>query len=455
MAQKVIIPRLGQTMTEGTVARWLKGDGERVQAGEDIYELEYDKSTANVQAKKTGILRHTANEGQTVPLGNAVGYILEEGETLEAALAQKTYEVANSAKGGAYAAPASDSPQKTEASEKTSVLASPLVKKLAAEHGIDLASVTPSSPDGRLTKADIERVLAERSTPKESSAAAEPPVEVKASPMAKRLAEELGVDLRLVMAADGLRISKDDVLNFAAASKAPGESLMPRESRREPLRGLRKIIADRMAKSYFTFPTVTLTTDADMSALISFRTKFNEEHASAGSKLTVTDMIVAAVAKALKEFEIINASIVGEEIVYYQDINVGIAVALKNGLIVPVVRNADRLSLTVLPVETKRLVSAAQAGTIAADDMKGGTFTVTNLGTMGIDSFNPIINYPESAILGVGRTVEKPVVINGGIVIRPKAVLSLTHDHRLIDGTPAAEFLKAIVHYIETPQELT
>ncbi len=462
MAQRVIIPRLGQTMTEGIVTQWFKKDGDTVAVDDDIYELEYDKSTADVQAKKAGVLRILVEEGATVPLGEAVAIILENGETLEQVLSQKTYEVASSAKSDV---PVKSVQQTAKPQAKTErVSASPMVKRLAAEHGIELLTLTPSAPNGRLSKADVERYLEERSKAPVSTAPEPATAEsVRSSPMAKKIAKELGVDINAVTAADGRSITKDDVINFAEANSGreskDRETYKPRESRRELLRGMRKIISKRMAHSYFTYPTVTLTTDADMSELMRFRAKYNKEHMdeqnNADIKLSVTDIILAAAAKALRENEIINAYIDGDEIVYQEDINIGMAVGLENGLVVPVLRNTDKLTFEALSKQTKRLAEAAKKGTISADEMKGGTFTVTNLGTAGIDSFNPIINFPESAILGVGRTIEKPVVLNGEIIIRPKAVLSLTHDHRLIDGIPASKFLKAVVNYIENPRLIT
>jgi len=189
-----------------------------------------------------------------------------------------------------------------------------------------------------------------------------------------------------------------------------------------------------------------------MKALQEFRNVFNAEHGGEGLKLTVTDFIVAAVAKALREHELLNAFLDGDELVFHEEVNVAVAVALPaGGLLVPVVHNADRLGLKELCKETKRLVTAAKASRFNFDDMVGSTFTVTNMGMGDIDAFSPIIQYPESAILGLGRTVDKPVVVDGAIVIRPRAVLSITHDHRIIDGMPAAEFLKTVVHYIENP----
>lgn len=339
------------------------------------------------------------------------------------------------------------------------VLATPLVKRLAAENNIELSALIPSSPDGKLSRVDIERYMAEHveTAPVAQAVAMMPVTAMRATPLAKKLAKNLGVDMLLVSVANGLRIYSGDIMLAAAKGKSSvADSLFPRESRRERIRGARKVIGERMRHSYFLYPTVTLTTEVDMKALTAFRSAYNVAHAPQGIKLSVTDIIIAATAKALREFELINASIDGDEIVYHEDVNVAEAVALPmGGLLVPVIRHADTLSLEALCKETKRLVTAARAGELNPDDMVGGTFTVTNMGVGNIDAFNPIINYPESAILGVGRTVEKVVVIDGMIAIRPRAVFSLTHDHRVIDGLPASEFLKALVHYVENPNLLS
>jgi pyruvate dehydrogenase E2 component (dihydrolipoamide acetyltransferase) len=340
---------------------------------------------------------------------------------------------------------------------KKRIYASPMVKRLCQEHGIDISLLTPSSPDGQLTKADVDHYILEQGKgldtkenikvqPKNFS-------KLKVSPMAKRIADGLKIDLAQVPASNGIRVMKEDVLAYKQSTKEDinPDFTKPRESRRELLSGIRKVIADRMVKSYFTYPTVTQTMETDMKAFEEFRVDFNSQYDQKDYQLSITDLILASVAKALRDHEIINASIDGSEIVYHADINIGVAVGTLSGLLVVVVRNADTLSLKALAAETKRLIRAAREAVITMEEMKGGTFTITNMGMEGIDSFNPIINYPESAILGVGRIIEKPVVINGGIMIRPRMVLSLTHDHRIIDGIPASAFLRSVVNILENP----
>ena len=452
MAQRVIIPRMGQTMTEGIVAKFYVRDGQSVEVGSDIYELEYDKSTATVTAKKAGTVRLLVKEGATVPLGEAIAVILEDGETLESVNIAGSYQVANAAK--ANESVPESAPGAAPVKVAACVSASPMVKRLAKDMGIEIENVTPTNGE-RITKEDLEAYAAKTKDAPAPAAASEATTAgaSKASPLARKLAEELGVDITEVHAADGKRITHEDVQTFAykhASAPAPAAPVS-RGDRREPMRVMRKTIAARMSESYFTCPTVTLTTDADMFELMNLRTQLNNEFAKKGVKLTITDMLIKAVAKALLENEICNAEISGDEILYHGDINIGMAVGLDNGLLVPVIRNADQMTLEQISVETKRLIGLAKSGKLSGDDMSGGTFSITNLGMSGIDCFNPIINLPQSAILGIGRTVEKPVVLDGKITIRPRAVLSITHDHRIIDGVPAANFLKSCVHYIEKP----
>ena len=459
MAQKVIIPRMGQTMTEGTVARFLVKDGDRVEATTDIYELEYDKSTANIPAKKAGTVRLLVAEGAVVPLGQPVAVILEDGETLESVNLQSDHQVAIAPK--EKSAPVAAAPAAPAAKKATgSYGATPRIKALAREMGIDLADVTPA--DGkRYTKEDLENYAkakaeaAAPAAPAAPTAPAAPAAEYRVSPLARKVAQELGVDVSKVVPADGKRVMREDVVAYAEANKAPAAApaapAAPAADRREPLRGMRKVIAERMKQSADLYPSATLTTKIDMTELVKMRQQLNGELSKKGVKLSITDLLVKAVAKALRENEIINTSLVDGEIIYHADINIGLAVALPNGLVVPVVRNADKLSLEQINAESKRLVGLAKNGGLSGDDMSGGTFSLTNLGMVGIDAFTPIINMPESAILGVGRTVEEPAVVDGQICIRSKAIFSITHDHRVIDGYPAALFLQSLTRFIENP----
>ena len=453
LAQKVIIPRMGQTMTEGTVARFLVKDGDKVQADTEIYELEYDKSTANIPAKKAGTVKLLVEEGSVVPLGQPVAVILEDGETLDSVDLSSNHDVAVASKKSEAPAAKAVAPAAAAPAKGVKYGATPKIKAKAREMGIDIADVVPA--DGkRITVEDLEAYAKKAAAPAPAEASAAPAAVVKASPLAKKIAQSLGVDITKVTPADGKRISRGDVEAYAAANQSPVKSapaVAPAGDRREPLRGMRKVIADRMKQSHDMYPDATLTTEVDMTELNKMRAQLNSELSKKGIKLSVTDLLMKATAKALRDNEIVNASLEGDEIVYHGDINIGIAVALPNGLVVPVVRNVDKLSLEEICIESKRLIAAAKGGTISGADMSGGTFSLTNLGMVGIDAFTPLINMPQSAILGIGRTVDKPAVVDGQITIRAKAVLSITHDHRIIDGYPAALFLQSMTRYIENP----
>lgn len=459
MAQRVIIPRMGQTMTEGVVKKWYKKDGDLIKNGEDVYELEYDKSTATISAEKSGTIKLLCEEGSAVPLGGVVAVILEKGETLDTVNIKGTHEVANVAHNiSEEPKEIINSQAKVGETTKESVapLATPMVKRLAKEMGIDIKKIVPSDPNGRLTKEDLIRFKnseEEKEKPEVSKNDYTVPDKglenLRISPIAKKLANQKNIDISKINPADGKRINKEDVLAYEKATYVA--EVIEESSRRVPLKGMRKVISERMTQSYFTYPTVTLTTDVDMSEFLKLREQLNEEFSLKGIKLSVTHMLIKAVSKALVENKGLNISLEKDEIIYHEEINVGIAISIENGLVVPVIKKADKLKLEEIAIEVNRLIGLIKEDKLSADDMKGGTFTITNLSSVGIDSFNPIINLPESAILGVGRTVEKAVVVNGEIVIRPKCVLSLTHDHRVIDGVPGGNFLQSVIRYIEKP----
>lgn len=467
MAERIIIPRMGQTMTEGTVARWYVSDGAQVAAGDDIYELEYDKSSATIQAKTSGTVRLLCSEGDVISLGQAVAVVLADGEKLEDVNIAGEHQVANVATAGETepktgTVPKSE-PEPVAEQEKSApagpVLASPMARKMARDAGIDLRDVTPGK-DGVIHAADIPAKGLVHECEECSRCGG-----VLATPMARKLAKEKGIDLTEI-AAPGERIRKADVLAYeekkAASAAAPAPAApaaaAPAEEgavRRVKMSAMGRFIAKSMSNSYFTYPTVTLNSSANMSELLRMRKQLNKKLEGSGIKLTVTDILIKIVAMALRENEIINTTLEGDEILFHKDINVGFAVALDNGLVVPVIRHADRLSLLEIAAETKRVIEKARTdGLLPPEEMEGGTFSITNLGAYGIDTFNPIINYPQSAILGIGRTVDTLVMQEGQVVSVPIISLSITHDHRVIHGVPAAKFLQTVAGYIEAPYML-
>ena len=272
--------------------------------------------------------------------------------------------------------------------------------------------------------------------------------EVLATPMAKRLAREHGIDLREVRGTGpGGRIQESDVLAYLEQRRqAPAAPEAPPAARVIPFTGMRRAIAERMTESLQTMAQVTITTEADVTGLVEFVDRLKTR-----ADISYTAVLVKAVAAALKQHPILNSTLVGDEIRLLDEINIGVGVALDEGLIVPVIRNADRLSLAEIDRELKRLAAAARAGTLTVDEVTGSTFTISNLGMYGVDAFTPIINPPEVAILGVGRITEKPAVYRGQVAVRSLMTLSLTFDHRVVDGAPAAAFLQTLAGMLAQP----
>ncbi|MGB9791916.1 MAG: dihydrolipoamide acetyltransferase family protein [Thermacetogeniaceae bacterium] len=386
MATAVRMPKMGLTMKTGTVAKWLKNEGDRVKKGEPLVEIMTEKITNTIEAPVDGVLlKIVAPKGAKLPIESLLAVIGEEGEDISALLAE--------APAGAGAV-SSAGPSAPAAGERVKI--SPAARKLAEEHGIDYRRIKGTGPEGRITREDVERAIAEGVPP---------------------------------------------------ADERPVLEVIPYE-------GMRKAIGDNMAYSWSVAPKVTLHTSVDLSGLLALRKSINDG-VKERDKVSITDLLVKAVARALQIKPRMNVTLDGEEIKVLRDINIGVAVALPDGLVVPVIRNADQKSLHQVSRELKDLAKRARRNKLQPDELTGGTFTITNLGAYGsVDWFTPIINQPESAILGVGRTVEKPVVVDGEIVVRPVMGLSLAFDHRVIDGAPAAEFLKVLIDLIEKPHKI-
>ncbi|MBQ3757026.1 MAG: 2-oxo acid dehydrogenase subunit E2 [Oscillospiraceae bacterium] len=439
MAKVVVMPKLGLTMTEGTVSKWLKKVGDAVSEGEPLFEVETDKLTNTIEASASGVLRHLfVEEGVTVPVLEKVAVIAAADEDIAGLL------------GGAAPAPAAaaaptpaDAPAASPAEKKAGgrVIASPAAKKLAKEKGIDLTLVTGTGPNGRITEDDVKNYTPAPAAP--AAPAAEEVPKVKASPLAAAVAADLGLDLEKIGAKD--RVLAEDILRYLEstrekAEEAPKEELVP-------MNGMRKAIAKNMLNSHMTSPTVTANLSVDMSAMKAYREQLKAKEI----KVSYTDLLVKFVAKALTEYPLLNCSVEDNKIRYKHYVNMGVAVALDNGLVVPNVTDADKKSLTEISAEIKELAKLAREGGLPMEKLRGGTFTITNLGMYGIESFTPIINQPEVAILGVTTMEDRAVVRGGEIVIRPMMTLSLTFDHRVVDGSVAAEFLQRVKNLLENP----
>jgi pyruvate dehydrogenase E2 component (dihydrolipoamide acetyltransferase) len=443
MAIEIVLPQWSMGMADGTIVRWLKQEGDAVAEGEPLVEVEAAKVTSEVEAEVSGVLaRILVAEGETVPVRTPLCLIGTANEVRASAEAPtKPME----------SAAVASKPVPALASSQPTVQVTPVARRIAKDHGIDLSQVRGSGPGGRIVTEDVQRAIDEASRPALPTTAS---ATVQIIPAARRLAKDHGIDLSQIQGSGpGGRITVEDVQRVITAAAQPVTSVPPASLAAEqviPLTGMRGTIARRMHQSLQTSAQVTLVTEVDVSALVQLREELKPQFA-----LTYTDLVVKAVAHALKEHPRVNAWIEGEKIQLVQAIHIGVAVALDEGLIVPVVRNADRRSLREIAHETRRLAMRAREGTLARDEVGGSTFSMTNLGMYGIDAFTPIINPPEIAILGVGRINEKLVRIPQGAEWRQMMTLSLTFDHRVVDGARAAAFLQTIGKHLENPVELT
>ena len=433
-------------MTEGVVEEWYIADGATVDEGELLYRLETEKVNLDVDAEASGIVKHVVGEGVTMKPGDVVGYIYAADEAIPDVLPQAA---AAAAEPVAESAAAAASPAQSAASTTADgrILSSPAARRLAGELSVDIATLNGSGPGGRIVEADVQA----------ASDAARPAAPSPSSPMARKLARELGVDLALVRGTGpGGRITKDDVERAAAAPPAPAAApvFASGEDRVVPVRGMRKTIATRMFESLQSSAQLTMDMDANMDDAVKLRSQLVDEWQDEGVRPTYTDLVIRAAAKALEKHPLMN-SVFGEtEMTLRGDINVGMAVALEEGLIVPVVRHANQLGMKELARESGRLAQAARDGALTPDDLQDGTFTVSALGMFGVDAFTPIINAPQSGILGVNRLRDDLKWVGNTPVKTQVMRLSLTWDHRALDGAPAAQFLAAVRDLLEAPYRL-
>lgn len=437
------MPKLGLTATEGTILRWLKAEGEAVKKSEPLVEVITEKVNFVVESPASGVLlKVLARENQIVPIATPIGVIGEAGEVFEG-----LNQIAEPAKNDE--APPAESEATVGPAEPGRgqgdggrVIASPAARRRASELGVDLSLLQGTGPGGRIVVEDVEK----------AAQAAECVRSPKVTPLAKKIASEHGVLLEGIGGTgQGGKITRDDVLQHLAETKAPPQP----EYKPVPLSGMRKTIADRMSASARTTAAVTITTEVDMEKVVALRRELLPVlQEKAGVRLTYNDILIKAVAISLARHPGMNASLAEDGIRQHCNINIGMAVALPTGLIVPVIKNADRKSIPEIALEAKDLAARARESKLGMDDLTGGTFTVSNLGAYGIDVFTPIINLPEAAILGVGRIREKAVPLEGNIVIRPLMHLSLVFDHRIVDGAQAAMFLQEICKFLEHPYSI-
>ena len=480
MSTEFIMPKLGLTMEEGTILEWLVEDGAEITAGMPVLRIETDKVESDVESPGSGRFHRLGTQGEAYPCGALIGYLLADGEEIPVSKSPTSATPAVTASPTSSASPTSAPVSSVQRQGRQ--FASPNARRVAEELGIDINTVIGTGPDGRVVSEDVEeahknpqalRVVAVSAV---ATVATVAPIissngNVLATAAARQLADLLGIDLSQVPydAQDG-RITKDGVatyvrsrLSVPSPSTAPAPSavqqpaLAPASQTPTSLKkisGMRGTIAKRMHSSLQEMAQLTLHMDADFDAIV----KDRDDRKGAGGTASLpgfTDYIIAATARALKLHPIVNSQVTAEGIALLPEIHVSMAVALDEGLIVPVIKNTTSLDLSSLASETKRLSGAARDGKLTLSELEGGTFSVSTLGMFGVDGFTPVINPPNTAILGVGR-LRDDVVVNakGKVSTVKRMTLSLTWDHRVFDGAPAAEFCKSIVDLLADPSAL-
>jgi len=450
----VVMPQMGESITEGTLTKWRKRRGERVEQDEPLFEISTDKVDTEIPSPAAGILAEVlVEEGATVAINTVVARIAEAGDgsgvvaapVAEAAPEQPAAPAAPSAaappavvEAEPVAAPApapAPAPEAAPPAEMEEVAGpiSPLVRRMAREHNIDLRQVKGTGLGGRITKADVEAYLAARAA---AAAPAAPPAPAPAPAAAPAAPAP-------VMPTPP-----------AAEEVKPVAPPAPPRTRVEPMSIMRQKIAEHMIFSRRTSAHVTTVHRVDMTAIARLRAALKDQfQARYGFGLTYLPFVVRAAAQALREFPVVNASVEGTNILYHNDINIGIAVALENGLIVPVIRRADELSIVGIQRAIVDLAHRARSRQLKPDEVQGGTFSITNFGSFGSLFATPIINQPQVAILGVGAVTKEPVVIDDAIAIRSMCYLALTFDHRLIDGALADQFCQKVKSVLENWSE--
>lgn len=466
MAVEIIMPKLGVDMQEGEIIEWKKQEGDTVNEGDVLLEINSDKTNMEIEAEDSGVLlKIIRQEGDVVPVTEVIGYIGAEGESVDnIASSEKTSEIPapQSADAAPTVAPKEDVERPALATAQTvlpqgdgsPVRATPAARKAAKEMGLSLGQIPGSGPKGRVHVEDVENFKN-----------AQP----KASPLARKMAADAGLDLASI-SGTGFKgkVMKEDILAAIEASK-PAQAVAAKPAKEEKAKAelpegveiikmsaMRKAISKGMTNSYLTAPTFTLNYDIDMTEMIALRKKLIDPiMEKTGLKVSFTDLIGMAVVKTLMkpEHRYMNASLINDaqEIELHKFVNIGIAVGLDDGLIVPVVHNADKMTLADFVVASKDVIKKTQAGKLKAAEMSGSTFSITNLGMFGTKTFNPIINQPNSAILGIGATIPTPTVVDGEIVPRPIMAMCLTIDHRLVDGMNGAKFMVDLKNLMENP----
>lgn len=438
--QEILLPKMGNSVEEAEIVKWFKQEGDPVELGEPLFSIQTDKAEVECESTASGVLRKIlVPEGLEVPVLTVVALVGDAGEALP--------DLAAYGKGGAVSAPVAPESAAVAQAVPAPVVAtnaaqsittgsasvSPRARKAAVERGIDPSVLAGSGVGGRVMESDV------------LAAGGAPAVSPKMTPTARRMVENAGIPASGIQGTGiGGKVTKDDVSRTLAAPAPAAATVSDGAApRRTPLTPMRRIIAERMCSSKYSAPHYYVTVEVDMQASKEFRGRLK------AFKASYNDLVLFATARALREFPNVNARWAGDAIEEGGDVNLGMAVALPTGLIVPVIRQAQLLSLEGLCAASKTLAEKAQTGKLLPDDYQGNTFTVSNLGAFGVDHFTAIINQPDSAILAIGQMKDRVVVIDGGIHIRPIMKLTLSSDHRVIDGAVAAKFMGRLKEILE------
>ncbi|WP_304452676.1 dihydrolipoamide acetyltransferase family protein [Nocardiopsis sp. YSL2] len=426
---EIQMPRLSDTMEEGVISTWVKKVGDKVAAGDVLVEIETDKAVMEYEAYEDGFLvKQSVNEGDTVPIGAVIGVIADspDAEVAESAPAAPAEPAAEEEKQEAAAeqpapaapAPAAEQSGESGGGEGPRPRTSPLARRLAKEYGLDITRIQGSGPKGRVVRADIE-AAAKNGTAAQTTAPSTPAAPAEAAPAAQAPAFDDG------RASEELKVSN-----------------------------VRKVIARRLTESKQQVPHFYLRRTIDAEALNAFRSQINEQLASTGAKISFNDLIVKACATTLKLHPAVNTSWVDDKLLQHHRVNVGVAVAVDAGLVVPVLHDTDKATLSEISTRTRELAGKARDGKLKPQEMSGGTFSVSNLGMFGVDSFSAVINPPEAAILAVGAMRQEAVVVDGEVAVRNRISLELSVDHRAVDGAVGAAFLKDLAEILEEPMRI-
>ena len=438
MAEIIRMPRMSDTMEEGNIIEWLKNEGDTVEAGETLAEVETDKATMELDSFVDGVLLHIAVKEGPVPIDGVIAIIGDAGEDWQAALAEAD-SGGNGKEEAPSESPSEESPSATSSdqsaptptpasTEDARIKASPLARSMAKESGIDLATIQGSGDNGRIVKKDVEAAIQQQ---KSAPAAAPAPVAQPAAPPPSAPAAAAPEEApKVAPFAIGLGEANYEEINVTQ---------------------MRKVIARRLGESKFTAPHFYLTIEVNMDKAIQMRKRLNEV---APVKISFNDLVIKACAAALRLHPEVNSSWLEDKIRINKDVHIGVAVAIDEGLLVPVIRYADMKTLSQINTEVKALAGKAQKRKLQPEEMQGNTFTISNLGMFGIEEFTAIINPPDACILAVGTIVQKPIVKNGEIVVGNTMKVTLSCDHRVVDGAKGASFLQTLRGMLEDPLRL-